>query len=63
MEFDRIIARDWTGETMAVSEKKARCNLAFQFKLESGRAPRSKISLPGEIYMIEMEGWEIDERV
>lgn len=55
MEFDRIVANYWLGQTYAVSEAKARTNLAFQFKKETGRAPRSKITLPGKI-SIESEG-------
>ena len=31
-EFDKIIDNNWYGETMADSEKKARNNLAYQFK-------------------------------
>ena len=32
MEFDRLLADHWKGETMAPSEKKARSNLIYQFK-------------------------------
>lgn len=53
MEFDRCIANHWTGETYAVSEAKARNNLTFRFKKESGRSPQTKISLPGKIYKVE----------
>jgi hypothetical protein len=53
MEFERIIANRWSGSTRAVSEKKARCNLAHQFKMEHGREPRSKITIPGKITTIE----------
>lgn len=49
LEFDKIVANRWQGETYAVSEAKARSNLAFQFKREYGRVPRSKITLPGKI--------------
>jgi hypothetical protein len=49
LEFDRIIANHWQGQTYAVSEAKARANLAFQFKKDTGRVPRSKITLPGKI--------------
>lgn len=49
LEFDRIIADHWSASTRAVSEKKARCNLAHQFKMEYGREPRSKITIPGKI--------------
>lgn len=49
LEFDRIVANHWISSTRAVSEKKARSNLAYQFKMESGRAPRSKITIPGKL--------------
>ena len=49
LEFDKIIANNWCGETYAVSEAKARSNLAYQFKRDYGRVPRSKITLPGKI--------------
>ena len=48
-EFDRIIANRWQGQTYAVTEARARSNLAYQFKKETGRVPRSKITLPGKI--------------
>lgn len=49
LEFDRIIANHWSASTRAESEKKARSNLAFQFKKQYGRAPRSKITIPGKL--------------
>lgn len=49
LEFDKIIANHWQGQTYAVSEAKARTNLAYQFKIETGRVPRTKITLPGKI--------------
>ena len=49
LEFDKIIANRWQGQTYAVSEAKARTNLAYQFKRDYGRVPRSKIALPGKI--------------
>lgn len=59
LEFDKIIANRWKGQTYAVSEAKARTNLAFQFKRETGRVPRSKITLPDKI---RVEGVVNDER-
>lgn len=53
MEFNKIIANHWSSKTRAVSEKKARCNLAYQFKMEYGRIPRSKITIPGKLIIIE----------
>ena len=55
LEFERIIANHWKASTYAESEKKARCNLAHQFKQQYGRVPRSKISLPGKLTIIERE--------
>ncbi len=49
LEFGKIVANHWRGQTYAVSEARARSNLAFQFKKETGRVPRSKITLPGKI--------------
>ena len=49
MAFDKCIAHRWRGQTYAVSEAKARTNLAYQFKRESGRVPRTNITLPGKI--------------
>lgn len=52
MEFDTCIMNNWKGETMAVSESKARSNLAYQFKKKYNRIASSRISLPGEIVMV-----------
>lgn len=49
LEFDKIVTNCWQGQTYAVSEAKARNNLAYQFKKENGKVPRSKITLPGKI--------------
>lgn len=49
MEFDKIIANRWLGQTYAINEARARTNLAYQFKMETGRVPRTKITLPGKI--------------
>ena len=59
LEFDKIISNRWQGQTYAVSEAKARTNLAYQFKRETGRVPRSKITLPGKMIQ---EGVEKNER-
>lgn len=49
LEFDRIVANHWQAQTYASSEAKARTNLAHQFKKNTGRVPRTKITLPGKI--------------
>ena len=60
-EFERVICKRWRGQTMAVSERKARSNLTYQFKQEHGKMPGSRISLPGDMKCIDMKGWEYDE--
>lgn len=49
LEFDRIIANHWSASTRAESEKKARSNLAYQFKKEYGKVAQSKITIPGKL--------------
>ena len=51
-EFDKIIDNNWYGETMADSEKKARNNLAYQFKKNNHRVPGTKITLPGTLKIV-----------
>ena len=53
MEFDRIIANHWTASTRAETEKKARSNLAYQYKKKHGRVPNSKITVPGKLTIVE----------
>lgn len=49
MEFDRCVSNNWKGTTFAVSEKKAKSNLAYQFKKQSNRVAATRISLPGKL--------------
>ena len=51
LEFDKIVSNHWQVQTYATSEAKARNNLAFQFKTKYGKAPRTKITLPGKIVL------------
>ena len=53
MMFDRCISDHWQGCTYAVSEKKAKSNLIYQFKKSNNRMPNTKVSLPGKIIRIE----------
>lgn len=53
LEFDRIVANHWKSSTRAESAAKARCNLACQFKQQTGRAPRSKIIIPGKLVTVD----------
>lgn len=51
-EFDNIISRNWKGSTYAVSEKKARSNLAYQYKKSHNKVARTKITLPGKVELV-----------
>ena len=51
-EFDICVAHSWHGETMAINERKARSNLAYQFKKQNHKIPGTRISLPGKIVKI-----------
>ncbi len=53
MEFDRCIANRWKASTYAVSEKKARSNLTYQYKKRNNKLPNTKITLPGKIILIQ----------
>ena len=52
MEFENCIVSRWCGSTYAVSEKKARSNLAYQFKKNNNRITGSRITLPGKVKMV-----------
>lgn len=41
-EFDTIISNRWRGSTYAVSEKKAKSNLVYQYKKNMERRPELK---------------------
>lgn len=49
LEFDRLVDNHWKAQTYAESEKKARSNLAYQYKRVTGRVAKTKITLPGKI--------------
>jgi hypothetical protein len=52
MEFDRCVANRWKASTYAVSEKKARSNLTYQYKKRNNKLPNTMITLPGKIILI-----------
>lgn len=53
MVFNTCVANNWSGETMAVSESKARSNLAYQFKKSNNRLANSaKIIFPGKLIVV-----------
>lgn len=49
MEFETCVTNNWKGSTYAVSEKKARNNLAYQYKKHNSKTPNAKILLPGKL--------------
>lgn len=54
LEFNKVISENWQGETIAPTEKKARSNLAYQFKQSTGRTVcSSAIKLPGELIVVD----------
>lgn len=53
MEFNRCVADHWKGETMAISAKKAKSNLIYQYKKKNGRIVGTKVTLPAKVKMEE----------
>lgn len=51
--FGTCVMNRWQASTCAVSEKKARSNLAYQFKKKTNRVPEAKITLPGKLLIVE----------
>ena len=51
--MDRLVSSKWSGETVAVSEKQARNNLAYQFKKKAGLSPSAKVTLVGKLRELE----------
>lgn len=47
MSFGKCILTKWEGYTYAASEKQAKNNLAYRYKVIAGLAPTANISLPG----------------
>lgn len=50
--FNTLVADRWKGETMAPNARKARSNLSYQFKKQNNRMPGVKVTLPGEVKMV-----------
>lgn len=53
LSFDRLTTPKWEGETVAVSESKARANLAYQFKKEAKISKNARVSFPSQLLLIE----------
>ena len=51
MEFDRCVMEKWRGTTRAVSEKKAKNNLAYQYKKSYNRTANTRVTLPGKLIL------------
>lgn len=51
--FDRCVVNIWKGETYAPSEKKAKSNLAYQYRKQNGLIPGTRVNLPGKIVKLE----------
>lgn len=52
MNDDRCIQENWKGETMAVSEKRAKSNLLYRWKKQNGYAVQASISLPMSLIIV-----------
>ncbi|GHV42263.1 hypothetical protein FACS189490_10850 [Clostridia bacterium] len=52
LEFERCIADSWKASTYAISERKAKSNLAYQYKKKNNKIPSAKISLPGKLSLV-----------
>ena len=44
---DSVITHDWSAQTYAVSEKQARNNLAYRFKILNGLPKNAMLGVPG----------------
>lgn len=55
MMFDTVLVYNWSASTFASSEKKARSNLAFQYKRQTNRSATANIRLPGTIERADRE--------
>lgn len=50
--FGQCVQNGWTATTRAVSEKKARSNLAYMWKMQNNKMPNSRVELPGELKVV-----------
>ena len=50
--FGKCIAVSWEGMTYASSERKAKSNLMYQFNVRNNRLPSSRITFPGELFVL-----------
>lgn len=52
MEFNVCISNRWQASTYATTEKKAKSNMAYQFKKQTNRNPNTMIVLPGRVELV-----------
>ena len=52
MFFNKLVADHWKGETMALSESKARSNLSYQAKKQLNLIAGTDVKLPGKIKIV-----------
>ena len=52
MYFDKCISNNWHGETMASSKHKAMNNLTYQAKKFCNLVAGTKVTLPGQLYLM-----------
>lgn len=53
MAFETCVSSRWKASTCAVSENKAKSNLAYQFKKNNNRVPSIRITLPGKLVLVQ----------
>ena len=53
MKFEKCVSNRWKGTTYAASESKARNNLIYQYKKNNNLCPNTKITLPGNIVIVQ----------
>lgn len=51
--FGKCVDNQWYGSTFAPSEKKARSNLEYQYKKQTGKTAATQVKLPGKITLVE----------
>ena len=50
--YDKCVASNWKGETMAPSESKAKSNLSYQAKKQMNLIAGTQVKLPGKVKMV-----------
>ena len=48
-EFGKCVTNRWQAVTYAPTERKARCNLAYQYKQQFKKLANTKVNLPGKL--------------